>query len=146
MSSGNLLSAFGGGLDIVGDYYNMKSQKSILKAQASLYSQSAEDALYVGRENVKKTQQAGEQAQGEMIAGFGASGVDVNNSQTVDNAQRVLQSGVNDDVYSTMYSAANQANQYRASAQIAKYQAKQLSTNFSLSSLGKVAAIGALFL
>lgn len=128
---GNMVGA---GLGLLAGFSEYQSTKTLLKAQAKMYNQNAENALWEGGRNAQKVFRAGEQAQGTMLADFGASGVDVNSSQTVNNAQRTLQKGVNDDVFSTMYSAATEANQQRINAQMAKHQLKQAKSSLILNS------------
>ena len=118
------------------DYVDYKTQSGLLKAQAKLYKQNAENALWEGQQNADKVYREGEQAQGTIVQNFGASGVDVNNSQTVDSTQRTLQKNINDDVFATMYSSAKEANQNLINAQMAKYNAKRLRKGFILGSIG----------
>lgn len=118
------------------DYVDYKTQSGLLKAQAKLYKQNAENALWEGQQNADKVYREGEQAQGTIVQNFGASGVDVNNSQTVDSTQRTLQKNINDDVFATMYSSAKEANQNLINAQTAKYNAKRLRKGFILGSIG----------
>ncbi len=118
------------------DYVDYKTQSGLLKAQAKLYKQNAENALWEGQQNADKVSRGGEQAQGTIVQNFGASGVDVNNSQTVDSTQRTLQKNINDDVFATMYSSAKEANQNLINAQTAKYNAKRLRKGFILGSIG----------
>lgn len=118
------------------DYVDYKTQSGLLKAQAKLYKQNAENALWEGQQNADKVSREGEQAQGTIVQNFGASGVDVNNSQTVDSTQRTLQKNINDDVFATMYSSAKEANQNLINAQMAKYNAKRLRKGFILGSIG----------
>ena len=118
------------------DYVDYKTQSGLLKAQAKLYKQNAENALWEGQQNADKVSREGEQAQGTIVQNFGASGVDVNNSQTVDSTQRTLQKNINDDVFATMYSSAKEANQNLTNAQMAKYNAKRLRKGFILGSIG----------
>ena len=118
------------------DYVDYKTQSGLLKAQAKLYKQNAENALWEGQQNADKVYREGEQAQGTIVQNFGASGVDVNNSQTVDSTQRTLQKNINDDVFATVYSSAKEANQNLINAQMAKYNAKRLRKGFILGSIG----------
>lgn len=118
------------------DYVDYKTQSGLLKAQAKLYKQNAENALWEGQQNADKVSREGEQAQGTIVQNFGASGVDVNNSQTVDSTQRTLQKNINDDVFATMYSSAKEANQNLINAQMAKHNAKRLRKGFILGSIG----------
>lgn len=118
------------------DYVDYKTQSGLLKAQAKLYKQNAENALWEGQQNADKVSREGEQAQGTIVQNFGASGVDVNNSQTVNSTQRTLQKNINDDVFATMYSSAKEANQNSINAQMAKYNAKRLRKGFILGSIG----------
>lgn len=118
------------------DYVDYKTQSGLLKAQAKLYKQNAENALWEGQQNADKVSREGEQAQGTIVQNFGASGVDVNNSQTVNSTQRTLQKNINDDVFATMYSSAKEANQNLINAQMAKYNAKRLRKGFILGSIG----------
>lgn len=118
------------------DYVDYKTQSGLLKAQAKLYKQNAENALWEGQQNADKVYREGEQAQGTIVQNFGVSGVDVNNSQTVDSTQRTLQKNINDDVFATMYSSAKEANQNLINAQMAKYNAKRLRKGFILGSIG----------
>lgn len=118
------------------DFTDYKTQRNLLKTQAKVYEQNAENAIFEGRQNAKKVYQAGEQAQGTVSADFGASGVDVNSSQTVSSTQRTLQKNINDDIFTTMYNAATEANQQSINAQMAKYQAKQLKKGFIFQSIG----------
>ena len=118
------------------DFVDYKTQRGLLKAQAKMYEQNAENALWEGRQNADKIYREGEQAQGTVVQDFGASGVDVNNSQTVASSQRTLQKNINDDVFATMYSSAKEANQNLINAQMAKYNAKRLRKGFILRSIG----------
>lgn len=124
------IAAIAGGLKILGGFSEYNSTKNMLKLQASLYDQNAETALYEGRRNAGKIANAGKYAQSTLVANYGSSGVDVNTSQTVANEQRILQQGVNDDVYTTMYNAATEASQQRINAKMARYQAKQAKRKF----------------
>jgi len=128
---GNMI---GSGLGLLANYSEYQSQKTMLNAQANMYNQNAANALFEGRQNVQKVYKAGEQAQGALTADYGASGVDVNSSQTVNTAQRTLQKGINDDVFSTMYSAASEANQQQINAQMTRYQLKQAKSSFLIKS------------
>lgn len=123
-------------VNYLADYTNYKTQRGLLKAQAKLYEQNAKNALWEGEQNADKVARAGEQAQGSVVQDYGASGVDVNDSQTVASAQRTLQKNINDDVFTTMYNSAKEANQYVISAQMAKYNAKQMKKGFVLQSIG----------
>lgn len=118
------------------DFVDYKTQRGLLKAQAKMYKQNAENALWEGGQNADKVYREGEQAQGTIVQNFGASGVDVNNSQTVASSQRTLQKNINDDVFATMYSSAKEANQNLINAQMAKYNAKRLRKGFILRSIG----------
>lgn len=118
------------------DFVDYKTQRGLLKAQAKMYKQNAENALWEGGQNADKIYREGEQAQGTIVQNFGASGVDVNNSQTVASSQRTLQKNINDDVFATMYSSAKEANQNLINAQMAKYNAKRLRKGFILGSIG----------
>ena len=118
------------------DFVDYKTQSGLLKAQAKMYKQNAENALWEGRQNADKVYREGEQAQGTVVQGYGSSGVDVNSSQTVDSSQSTLQKNINDDVFATMYSSAKEANQNLINAKMAKYNAKQLKKGFILGSIG----------
>lgn len=135
------IAAIAGGMKLLGNYSEYQSKKNILKLQARLYDQSAENALYEGARNAGKIATAGKYAQGSLVANYGASGVDVNNSQTVSNEQRVLQQGVNDDVYTTMYNAASEAQQQRINAAMARYQAKQSTQGFIFGTASGLASL-----
>lgn len=135
------IAAIAAGMKILGGFIENNSNKQILKMQARLYEQNADTALYEGQINAGKIAHAGDYAQGSLTANYGASGVDVNSSQTVSNEQRVLQKGINDDVYSTMYNAASEARQQRINAQMARYQAKQATRGFLFGAAGT--ALGA---
>lgn len=118
------------------DYTEYQTQQSLLKAQAKQYNQNAKNLLWEGHTNADKIALSGEQAQGTMLQDFGASGVDVNTSQTVASSQRTLQKSVNDDVFTTMYNAAKESNQQSINAQMAKYNAKQQKKGFVFQSIG----------
>ncbi|MDF7671160.1 hypothetical protein PT276_08150 [Orbaceae bacterium ESL0721] len=118
------------------DVVDYKTKRGMLKTQAKMYEQGAESVLFEGRQNADKISDQGKQAQSSLMADYGSSGVDVNSSQTVNSAQRKLQRGVNDDVFTTMYNAATEANQQTINAQIAKYQNKQLKKGFIFQSIG----------
>lgn len=118
------------------DFSEYKTQKGLLKAQAKMYQQNADNSLFEGRQNVNKVYEAGEQAQGSVMQDFGASGVDVNDSQTVSSSQNILQRRINDDIFTTMYNAASEANQQSINAKLAKHQAKQLKKGFIFKSIG----------
>lgn len=120
----------------LGEFVDYKTQRGLLKAQAKMYEQNAKNALWEGRQNAIKVFREGEQAQGSVVQDFGASGVDVNNSQTVESTQRTLQKNINDDVFATMYSSANEANQNIINSKMAKYNAKRLRKGFILQSIG----------
>ncbi|WP_294609755.1 hypothetical protein [uncultured Gilliamella sp.] len=118
------------------DFVDYKTQRGLLKAQAKMYQMNAKNTLWEGQQNADKISREGEQAQGTVIQDFGASGVDVNDSQTVASSQRTLQKNINDDVFATMYSAAKEANQQTINAKMAKYNAKQLKKGFIFRSIG----------
>lgn len=118
------------------DFVDYKTQRGLLKAQAKLYKQNAKNALFEGEQNADKAFRGGEQAQGTIVQDFGASGVDVNSSQTVDSSQRTLQKNINDDVFATMYASAKEANQNLINSKMAKYNAKRLRKGFILQSIG----------
>lgn len=118
------------------DFVDYKTQSGLLKAQAKMYKQNAENALWEGRQNADKVYREGEQAQGTVVQGYGSSGVDVNSSQTVDSSQRTLQKNINDDVFATMYASAKEANQNLINSKMAKYNAKRLRKGFILQSIG----------
>lgn len=118
------------------DYTDYKTQRGLLQAQAKLYQQNSADTLWEGRQNAGKVAREGEQAQGTLLQDYGSSGIDVNDSQTVDNSRRTLQKNINDDVFTTMYNSAKEANQYAINAQMAKYNAKRLKKGFAIQSVG----------
>lgn len=122
--------------DYLGDTVEYKTQRGLLQAQAKAYERDAKSALWEGRQNADKVFRRGEAAQGTLIQDYGASGVDVNTSQTVSNAQRTLQKSINDDVFATMYRSAKEAEQLSINAKMAKYQAKQAKGGFILGSVG----------
>ena len=123
-------------VDYLGDAVEYKTQRGLLQAQAKAYERDAKSALWEGQQNADKVFRRGEAAQGTLIQDYGASGVDVNTSQTVSNAQRTLQKSINDDVFATMYRSAKEAEQLSMSAKMAKYQAKQAKSGFILGSAG----------
>lgn len=118
------------------DFIDYKTQSQLLKAQAKLYKMNAKSTIWEGQQNADKISREGDQAQGTIRSDFGASGVDVNDSQTVASTQRSLQKAVNDDVFATMYSAAKEANQQTINAKMAKYNVKQLKKGFIFKSIG----------
>lgn len=123
-------------VDYLGDTVEYKTQRGILQAQANAYERDAKSALWEGRQNADKVFRQGEAAQGTLTQDYGASGVDVNTSQTVSNAQRTLQKNINDDVFATMYRSAKEAEQLSMNAKIAKHQANQSKGGFILGSVG----------
>ncbi|QHJ80183.1 MAG: hypothetical protein [Bacteriophage sp.] len=123
-------------LDYLGDTVEYKTQRGLLQAQAKAYERDAKSALWEGRQNADKVFRQGEAAQGTLTQDYGASGVDVNTSQTVSNAQRTLQKSISDDVFATMYRSAKEAEQLSINAKMAKYQAKQAKSGFGLGSIG----------
>lgn len=130
------IAAIASGLKILGGFINNNAENNILKVQAKLYEQNAETALYEGRINSGKIAKMGNFAQGTLLSNYGSSGIDINSSQTVSNEQRVLQKGVSDDVYTTMYNAASEAQQQRINAQMARYQIKQSNRGFLFGAAG----------
>lgn len=128
-------------LNVMSQYSDYSTQKGILKAQEKLYNQNADATIREGEKNVGKVARAGEQAHGTLMHDYGASGVDVNNSQTVNNANRVLQKGVSDDVFTTMYSSAKEAEQQRLNAVMARYNRRNLSTQYAYQSAGAFSSI-----
>lgn len=123
-------------LDYLGDTVEYKTQRGLLQAQAKAYERDAKSALWEGRQNADKVFRQGEAAHGTLTQDYGASGVDVNTSQTVSNAQRTLQKSISDDVFATMYRSAKEAEQLSINAKMAKYQAKQAKSGFGLGSIG----------
>lgn len=123
-------------VNYLGDFVDYKTQRNILRAQEKKFKNDARDTLWEGRKNAGKVFREGEQAQGTILQDFGASGVDVNNSQTVVSTQRTLQKNINDDVFTTMYNAAKEARQMRLNSNLARYNAAQLKKGFFLKSIG----------
>lgn len=129
--------AAGDTFEFLGKYSQYRTNQNLLEAQADLYKQNAENAMFEGRRNADNIYDQGETAKGTVNAGYAAQGININNSQTASNATTQISRGVNDDVYSVMYNAATQANQQKVQAQLAEYQRTQNRKTFILSSIGQ---------